>query len=182
MQHHYLLTITLAIGLFLSGCAEMKGYQEGIGTVLGGAVGGFAGHEIGKKFGAHGATIGTLVGGLAGGILGNRLGKYLDDQDYNNIATTLSKPEPQTQTWCSGSRDIGVKPTNCEGKNQVTVTTSPITMLASGQQCREYKTEVQTPEGLKTVTDKACRGNDGNWKGGQTTACRDTEDQLDEST
>lgn len=175
MKYNHLLIITLAIYLSLSGCADMKGYQEGGGTILGG----FIGAGVGKKIGGG---RGALVGALVGGILGNRLGKYLDDQDYNNIATTLGMPEPQTQTWCAGSRDIGVSPAGCEGKNQVTVTTSPIATLASGQQCRDYKTEIQTPEGLKTVTDKACQGNDGKWKLGEATACREIDEHLYEST
>lgn len=181
MQHNRLHIITLAICLFLFGCATDMGKNEATGTAVGALAGGAAGYGIGGIFGKKGKLIGGLVGALAGGVLGNRLGEYLDEQDYQNIYRVLSEPDTQPKVWCSGSRSISVTPLSCEGTNQVTVTPTPITVSPTGQQCRDYTTEVQTPEGPKTVTDRACRDKDGNWKSGQTAAYRDVEGHLDES-
>ncbi len=154
LHRKLLLTIVLLIGLLgSSGCADMQKAIPGIGALT--CALGI--NELTAKFGHLTRAVASLAGGVMCGAVGKELAKYLEKQDYENIATVVDDPKPQKQTWCSGSRGFAVKPTNgCADKNQVTVTTQPVSTVA-GKQCRDYLTEVRTPSGeFKTVTANSC--------------------------
>lgn len=172
----------IIIGLSLSACAEMQGQWENISTVVGGTAGAYAGQQLGGRFGTAGQYLGGVIGGIAGGVVGKKLGQYLDQRDYQQIAqvTTNPNPRPQMQRWCS-TRGFGVQAAqpaapnpqtpaqtgNCASKNQsmVTVKAQPLMKVSSSEVCRDYTTEVQTPQGqIETVNAKTCRGADGQWK------------------
>lgn len=116
-------------------------------------------NEAMSNFGYLSRTLASAAGGVMCGIVGKKLGEYLVEEDYANIATVVENPEPQTQTWCSGTRGFGVKPSEqggCGDKNQVSVTTERVS-TRNGQQCRDYLTEVKTPKGkIETVTANTC--------------------------
>lgn len=149
------LTIILVSYLFLSSCAEMQ-KQVPLFTT---AVCALGINHVMSDFSSLTRNIASLAGGTMCGVVGKELGKYLEKEDYENIATIVDEPKPQTQTWCSGTRGFAVTPREdggCGDKNQVSVTTEPLSNKG-GKQCRDYLTEVKIPSGeIKTVTANSC--------------------------
>jgi hypothetical protein len=156
MRNSKLLTVVLASYLLLSGCAEM---QKHVPFLAAGACT-LGIHHAMSGFSSLTRNLASLAGGVMCGVVGRELGKYLEKQDYENIATIVDDPKPQTQTWCSGTRGFAVKPTQgCGDKNQVSVTTQPFSSSGS-KPCRDYLTEVRTASGeIKTVTANSCQNS-----------------------
>lgn len=76
-----LISISLILGITLSGCEAMKNTSNtqrgaGIGVVSGAVIGGILGDKLGKGGkGAEGAVLGGVVGGVIGGVIGNKMDK-----------------------------------------------------------------------------------------------------------
>lgn len=159
------LVSIIVITLLTSACFE------GTMTAIGGGLGGVAGSLVDNKYVK---PFTTVIGAALGAELGRRLGKYMDERDRQNleqqVQVQLEEESPQTSVACSSNtRGFGVVPSSeveevdCGDKNKIVLKTSS-TFKSEGKICKEYKTEVMTPEGhTETVPAKACKGSDGQW-------------------
>lgn len=134
---------------------EGGGGGEIAGTLLGAALGGLVGSQIGggsdKKF--------AIAGGvLAGGFIGNNIGKKLDcaDQDYHYDTTQSALEYKKTGSAAGWS--------NPDSGHAGTVTPTRTYIAADGRPCREFRQTIFVDGQEETVTDVACRDNDGTWK------------------
>jgi len=168
------LSYVIATAVLVSACAadgENKPIWEGITSTIGGIAGGALGSQIGGGSGRYAAG---AIGAVVGAEFGRRLGKYLDKADQEKaqqqIQVQLQQDKPQTTVACAkdNTRGFGVVPTggaasvNCGDKNKIVVSTGSTFTGMNGQDCKEYKTEVMTPQGqTETVPAKACKGADG---------------------
>ncbi len=171
------LSLVIAIAMFTFACAapsgkpgEEKPFYETLMTGVGGIAGGILGNQVGNN---TLRPLTTFAGGFVGAEMGRRLGKYMDEQDRQNLQQQMTvqfqEEKPQTSVACSnGTRGFGVvaaatvNNVSCGDKNKIILKTSSTFTAHDGQTCKEYKTEVVTPEGhTETVPAKACQGKDG---------------------
>ena len=149
------LSVLLAI-VFLAACAEYEGKpKQTVGTLLGAGLGALAGSQIG---GGKGQLAAVAVGALAGAWLGGEAGKSLDkaDQAYaeRTAKNTLeSTPTGQTSKWH-----------NPDSGNAGSYTPTRTYQTASGQDCREFESDVVIDGKTETTSGTACRSADGTWK------------------
>lgn len=168
------LSYIIATAVLVSACAgdgSNQPFWENITAPIGGLVGGALGSKVG---GGTGSYVAGAVGAVIGVEFGRRLGKYLDKADQEKaqqqIQVQLQQDRPQTTVACAkdNTRGFGVVPAggaasvNCGDKNKIVVSTGSTFTGMDGQICKEYKTEVMTPQGqTETVPAKACKGPDG---------------------
>lgn len=134
---------------------EKGGGGEIAGTLLGAALGGLVGSQIGGGSGKKFAIAGVV---LAGGFIGNNIGRKLDcaDQDYHYDTTQSALEYKKT----GGSAGWSNPDSGAAG----TVTPTHTYIAADGRPCREFNQTIFVDGQEETVTDTACRDNDGTWK------------------
>jgi len=145
--------IIMLIGTFfmgLAGCQGQSQRQQG-GAVLGGVLGGVLGSTVGAGQGKTAAIIG---GTLLGAMVGSELGRYMDETDEikSQQALELNRDHQRSQ-WHNPNTgaDISTTPVNTY-------------QSASGQNCREYQTEILIDGRKERGYGTACRQPDGSWQ------------------
>ena len=150
MQCKLLISLLLAAGVALPGCATYQGPQEQAGMVIGGVLGGVLGRQIGAGTGRDAAII---AGALAGAAIGGAVGRTMDDMDRLKTAQTLESVRTGVSTaWVNP--DTGVQ-------YQVTPTRTYETTVGP---CREYTIDAMIGGRIEQVYGTACRQPDGSWR------------------
>ena len=95
---------------------------------------------------------------LAGGFIGNNIGRKLDcaDQDYHYDTTQSALEYKKT------GRSAGWS--NPDSGHAGSVTPTKTFFAADGRPCREFTQTIFVDGKEESVTDTACRGEDGTWK------------------
>ena len=134
---------------------EKGGGGEIAGTLLGAALGGLVGSQIG---GGSGKKFAIAGGVLAGGFIGNNIGRKLDcaDQDYHYDTTQSALEYKKTGRAAGWS--------NPDSGHAGSVTPTKTFFAADGRPCREFSQTIFVDGQEETVTDTACRDEDGTWK------------------
>ncbi len=134
---------------------DNTGGGEVAGTLLGAALGGLLGSQIG---GGSGKKFAIAGGVLAGGFIGNNIGKKLDcaDQDYHYDTTQSALEYKKTGGSAAWS--------NPDTGHSGIVTPTKTYVAANGEVCREFTQTVIVDGQEESVTDTACRQDDGTWQ------------------
>ena len=138
--------------MVLAGCqGEGQGQSQQGGAVLGGVLGGVLGSTVGA---GHGKTAAIIGGVLLGAMVGSEVGRYMDETDELKSQRALEQNrDHQTTQWHNPNTgaDISTTPINTY-------------QSASGQDCREYQTEILINGRKENGYGTACRQSDGSWQ------------------
>jgi len=134
----------------LAGCQGQSQRQQG-GAILGGVLGGVLGSNVGAGQGRTAAIIG---GTLLGAMVGSEIGRYMDETDELKSQRALElNRDHQTSRWHNPNTGADIS-------------TTPVStyQTASGQNCREYQTEIFIGGKRERGHGTACRQSDGSWQ------------------
>jgi surface antigen len=134
----------------LAGCQGQSQRQQG-GAILGGVLGGVLGSNVGAGQGKTAAIIG---GTLLGAMVGSEIGRYMDETDELKSQRALElNRDHQTSRWHNPNTGADIS-------------TTPVStyQTASGQNCREYQTEIFIDGKRERGHGTACRQSDGSWQ------------------
>jgi surface antigen len=132
----------------LAGCQSQR--QQG-GAILGGILGGVLGSNVGEGQGRTAAIIG---GTLLGAMVGSEVGRYMDETDELKSQRALElNRDHQTSRWHNPNTGADIS-------------TTPVStyQTASGQNCREYQTEIFIDGKRERGHGIACRQSDSSWQ------------------
>ncbi|PLY12089.1 MAG: hypothetical protein C0631_18455 [Sedimenticola sp.] len=149
-NHKTLLSLTLATGIAVTGCATTQGPNEQGGMVIGGILGGVLGSQVGA---GNGRTAAIIIGSLAGAAIGGNVGRYMDDNDRIKTAHSLETVRTGVpSSWHNPDTgyDYEVTPTK--------------TIEADSGPCREYTVDAMIGGKKERTYGTACRQADGSWK------------------
>lgn len=145
--------MALPLALGLPGCADDRGQNETIGTVVGGVVGAVVGSQIGS---GTGQIVATAVGTLAGAWIGSSIGRSLDERDRQTAYTT---DQDALETNADGESSSWSNP-----DNKTSGSMTPVSSMQTAQgSCRKYEKSVMVDGKLEQATGTACRNSDGTW-------------------
>ena len=150
MTSKILVSLSLAMLVYLAGCATYQGQQEQAGMVIGGILGGVLGSEVG---GGRGRTAAIIAGTLAGAAIGGAVGRSMDEVDRMKTAQTL-------ETVRTG---VPAQWRNPDSGNSYTVVPTRTYETTSGP-CREYTIDAMIGGRVEKVYGTACRQADGSWQ------------------
>ena len=158
------MTRVLACCFFLltvTGCTQLPGLFEGLGTLGGGAAGGALMHDVFDNTNAEQQAAATAMGSLAGGYFGSAAGKYwdhVDDDKYNapiidqTVQQALEYGQPNQQiAWGNGDTNSHgyILPGSYYENN--------------GSYCRQFQVITYNSGEHTTQNLTGCRKPDGRW-------------------
>lgn len=121
------------------------------GTVVGGIIGGVLGSQIGK---GNGKTLATIAGTLIGAYVGNSVGANMDAGDARCAGESFEVAhDNQSVAW-----------NNPDSRTDYTVTPVSSYKNRSGQNCRNYTSEVTIEGRRQASTGTACKDTNGEWR------------------
>lgn len=148
-----LMIAVLALPLGLGACANDRGPNETVGTVVGGVLGAVVGSQIGS---GTGQIVATAAGTLLGAWIGGSIGRSLDDRDRETAYRTdqqalETNDDGQTSSWSNPDNNTGgsITPVN--------------NFQTAGRECRDYEKSVVVDGKVEQATGTACRNSDGTW-------------------
>lgn len=149
-----IISVVLAAGLMLAGCADGSGQKQTGGALIGAGLGGLLGSQFGHGSGKLAAT---ALGVVAGGLIGSEIGKSMDRADQaaleRNTRASWSAPMGQDIVWDNPNND-----------HRVIVTPTREGRTPQGGYCREYQQRVIIGGKTEEAFGRACQQPDGSWK------------------
>ncbi|HEC13524.1 MAG TPA: glycine zipper 2TM domain-containing protein [Acidiferrobacteraceae bacterium] len=149
MKKTIIITTATLLALSVTGCETAT--KEGVGGITGAIVGSILGAQVG---GGHGRDAAIAIGALAGAMVGSNLGRHLDEHDEARARDVLEHNRTgQSSHW-----------ENPHSGAHVTMVPTSSYRSSTGQNCREYQTEVIVGGKKEAAYGTACRQSDGAWK------------------